>query len=629
MAKETENTPPDETEISAESVSDTDDSRPSEFIESLKEIEKPAEGVEEIDLESDMSAEESKDNELEDQDSSDDALSETEAASEQSPQNDTAKVPTEDTGATAESAPSEPAVDDTVEDPVENPAQRSSEESRDDVADVLVEQDRADASIDQPGSDTTEDEELIRLDPSETVVPEEIESDHEDFKAEESQDGLEEAVDEGASDKGDEAVNESTEIDDQEKSEPIDKSLNESVDSEAVTAGEKQKRGNWTKLSLFGVLMCFIIIGSLTYYNKSKNYSENHPEQTGVSETEESPIEAPARIEEPPKIDPYARYRAKLREAKTLRESILIKRREIQELKTHYGKGIVKLENDILVEILDDKLNNYEQALKNKRVELGLQTIQRRQAYIDKLQDPMIWLHQGGEELLYLKRKAAFDLQLIEIADSIDMNMHMRHINAALQKYKLTAENLAIDPAAAEMEPLLKIWERLHVRTRNNPLLRVELDNWYIQQEICNGNLNRIGALSTISIETAKCLSEIEASDLFLNNITEISPLVIRYLCQWDGKWLCLNGVNTLSPTVAEYLFQWQGEWISLNGLSAFHPEQAKYLVQWQGKLLELMGLKDKENLPDRLTLTYLVEWEKTGGKLFVPRHIRNLMNAL
>lgn len=80
---------------------------------------------------------------------------------------------------------------------------------------------------------------------------------------------------------------------------------------------------------------------------------------------------------------------------------------------------------------------------------------------------------------------------------------------------------------------------------------------------------------------------------------------------------------------MAEYLFQWQGEWISLNGLSDLHPEQAKHLVQWQGKQLELMGLKDKENLPDRLTLTYLVEWEKAGGKLFVPRHIRNLMNAL
>jgi hypothetical protein len=157
MEKETENTPPGETEISSESVSGTDHSRPSEFIEPLKEIEEPAEGVEEIDLESDVSAEESEDNELEDQDSSDEDFSDTEATSEQSPQNDTAKVQAEDAGVTAESAPSEPAVDDAVEEPAENPAQRFSEESRDDAADALVEQDRADVSLDQPGSDTTED----------------------------------------------------------------------------------------------------------------------------------------------------------------------------------------------------------------------------------------------------------------------------------------------------------------------------------------------------------------------------------------------------------------------------------------------------------------------------------------
>ena len=184
----------------------------------------------------------------------------------------------------------------------------------------------------------------------------------------------------------------------------------------------------------------------------------------------------------------------------------------------------------------------------------------------------MKWLELGGEELLYLKRKAAFDLQLIEIAGSIDMNMHMRHINAAIQKYRLTADNLAIDPEEAEMESLKKIWQRLSLKTKKNPFLRADLNNWYIQQEICSGNLSRIGELSKITTETARCMSEIETADLFLNNITELSPSVTKYLCRWDGKWLCLNGVNAFSPSVAEYLFQWKGEWISLNGLSEFPP---------------------------------------------------------
>ena len=184
------------------------------------------------------------------------------------------------------------------------------------------------------------------------------------------------------------------------------------------------------------------------------------------------------------KIDPYAKYRAKLREAAQLRESILIKRQEIQRLKIEYAEGIEKLENDILVEIIDYNLSNYTQALENKRVELGLQSIQRRQAYIQKLDEPMEWLERGGEELLYLKRRAAFDLQLTEIAGNIDMNQHMRHINAAIQKYRLTADNLAIDPKTVEMESARKIWQRLYLKSNNNPFLRAELNEWYIQKEV-------------------------------------------------------------------------------------------------------------------------------------------------
>ena len=179
------------------------------------------------------------------------------------------------------------------------------------------------------------------------------------------------------------------------------------------------------------------------------------------------------------------------------------------------------------------------------------------------------------------------------------------------------------------MESARKIWQRIYLKTKNNPFLRAELNDWYIQREVCRGNLSRVRELSRITTETARCMSELDTTDLFLNNITDLSPSVTKYLCQWDGKWLCLNGVHTLSPSVAQYLFQWTGEWISLNGLSEFPPDRAKYLVQWEGKQLELMGLHDIPHKSDRQTLTYLAEWEKAGGKLFVPHHIRNLLDQL
>ena len=298
-------------------------------------------------------------------------------------------------------------------------------------------------------------------------------------------------------------------------------------------------------------------------------------------------------------------------------------------MKKHYRTGVKILENEILQETLRNNIHTFQQALNNKRIELKIRAIQRRLVYIDKLDRPLKWLDQGSEELLYLKRKANIDLLMVEIASGIDMNMHMRHINAALQKYRLTADNLAIDTEGAELLSLETLWKRLYLKTKNNPHLLVDIENWFIEQEICNGDLKRTGDLSGISAEAGRCIAQMEGSDLFLNGIEDLSPTIAKQLCQWRGKWICLNGVKELSPPAAKQLFQWEGEWISLNGLSAFSPELAKYLGQWKGKQLELMGLGFSKDQHNKIALKYMAEWEKAGGKLFVPESIRTMIDMV
>ncbi len=625
MDKETQNTQSVETEISSDSVSDADNKRPKEFIEPLKEIDGSPEGKEKINLNPDMNDKKEIETEGQDQEPPDDAFPETDGLAGQdsveAPSGDKADQPVEDAEETLQAEASTEATSEVAAEEFEAAAQEpedASEQPEKDSEEVLTEnQDAAAAELESSDFDLDRDDDNAR----ETSEPA-PDSETEFFESEEiSNDKMELEEDESPD-----------VIDEKAGEEPTDE--NYAAEREPITAGSetaarKKKSGNLTKLAFSAIIICSLIIVLLAYTNQFSFLKNDTTRQTVVPAPVPDPAEPPRRMNETPKNDPYAQYRSKLREAAALRESILMKQQEIQRLKIHYAEGIEKLENDILVEILDYNLINYEQALEYKRVELGLQSIQRRQAYIQKLDDPMKWLELGGEELLYLKRKAAFDLQLIEIAGSIDMNMHMRHINAAIQKYRLTADNLAIDPEEAEMESLRKIWQRLSLKTKKNPFLRADLNNWYIQQEICSGNLSRIGELSKITTETARCMSEIETADLFLNNITELSPSVTKYLCRWDGKWLCLNGVNAISPSVAEYLFQWKGEWISLNGLSEFPPDRAKHLVQWQGKQLELMGLQDNIKKTDRQTLTYLVEWEKAGGRLYVPQHIRNMMDQL
>ena len=616
-------------------VSDLDDGRPREFIEPLKELDDSPEGEEEINLDPDMSDKMKIDTEVPDQESSDNAIPESDDLSEQepveAPLEDSEDQPAEDAEETPQDADPPESVPEDVVDGPEDATQDSDEFSVDMPMeesegilpeDPVAELENDDFELDQDDEDASESSEPAQGSDTQLPDSEEISNDEMELEDDDLSNGNEEPIAEETADEDYDSEQDYASEEDNAFEE------NSETQKEPIAAGKK-KNGNLTKLAFSAMIVCGLIIVLLAYTDQFSFLNTETTPQPEVTVPEPVQIESSLTKNATQKVDPYAKYRSKLREAALLRESILIKQQEIQRLKLEYAEGIEKLENDILVEIFDYNLNKYGQALENKRVELGLQTIQRRQAYIQKLNDPMEWLEQGSEELLYLKRRAAFDLQLIEVAGNIDMNKHMRHINAAIQKYRLTADNLAIDPNTVEMESTRKIWQRLYLKTKNNPFLRAELNNWYIQKEVCSGNLSRVGELSKISPEIARCLSELDAADLFLNNIKELSPSVTKYLCQWNGKWLCLNGVHALSPSVAQYLFQWQGEWISLNGLSEFPPDRAKYLVQWEGKQLELMGLQDNIQKTDRQTLTYLAEWEKAGGKLFVPQHIRNLMDQL
>ncbi len=408
---------------------------------------------------------------------------------------------------------------------------------------------------------------------------------------------------------------------------------NEAVNSKTDKSDSPEKQTRLSKLAFSMILMVVVIVVLFAYANqwqfRLKKESPPRSSQPFNQKLEEIPAVSSITISKPEQNDPHQIYRVKLHDATRLRETLLLKKHEIGELKEHYVKGVKALEKEILYEILRNNIHNFQQALINKRIELRMRAIQRRLAYIQKLDEPLKWLEQGSEELLYLKRKASFDLQLIEIAGGIDMDMHMRHINAAVQKYRLTADNLAINIEGAKLEPMETIWNRLYSKTKNNPRLLADLENWFIEQEICSGELERIGELSAISVEAASCISQLDGSDLFLNSLKDLSPAIAEHLCQWKGKWICLNGVEILSPSAAENLFRWNGEWLSLNGLSEFPPELAKYLIQWKGKQLELMGLTLNENRNDKIALKYMAEWEKAGGKLFVPDSIRKMINMI
>ncbi len=384
-------------------------------------------------------------------------------------------------------------------------------------------------------------------------------------------------------------------------------------------------------------LIALIIAGFVLYYNPTwigltKAQNPATPSSVKAIETV-APIVQPVTTPSAP--DRRDQCLAKIEEAVRLRNLLLEKNEEIYELDLHYRKGIAELEEETYQELQRAGTISYAAAMKNKRIELNLLTIQRRRAYINGLIKPAFWLNSGSEELFYLVRKAQLDLQLTDIADGIDLNKHMRHLDAAIQKYRPGPDKLAVDPQHSNLQPLEKIWQQLLEKApaggnkEKNAHSALNPKDKVIVNQICSGNFERIAELSNISSRAARCLSRLKGSDLFLNGLMTLSPDAAQQLFQWQGHWICLNGVKTLSPAAAQYLFKWKGDWISLNSLTEFPPELAKYLLKWEGQQLELMGLKSNKNETHQKTLKYLALWETTGGKLFVPDKIRQEMKSL
>ena len=414
--------------------------------------------------------------------------------------------------------------------------------------------------------------------------------------------------------------------DDSDK-EPVIDSLN------AENPQHSAKKISATKLAVSALLIAAVFSGLFVFDNKSKPLEKKNGTlkkgQLTISDERKRPSKNQRENQSTGPTGLNGILDAKIREIGTLRNALLHKEEEILGLKEQYQKGIEEVENEIADQMQKEGIGTFLQAMENRRMAFGLQTIQRRQIYIHKLEKPLNWIFEACEEMLYIERLVRVDLQVAEIASGIDLNRHLRQMDTAAEKYRLTADKLAADLTDGQPESLEAIWERIDQRRLMNTAAPSHSKNQVISEQICSGAFERLAELTEISTETAECITRMQGSGLFLSSLTELTPAIARHLSQWSGSWLCLNGLRVLSPRAAHYLFQWEGKWISLNGLTEFPAEIGEALLQWKGAQLELMGLRSFEGFPGKIGIEYLAQWEKFGGKLFVPENIRKEIGAI
>jgi hypothetical protein len=254
--------------------------------------------------------------------------------------------------------------------------------------------------------------------------------------------------------------------------------------------------------------------------------------------------------------------------------------------------------------------------LANSKIELSIRAIQRRHAYISKLNTPLEQLKASSEELLFLERRTRLFETLSQWIGVPSMPQYKQEIADRIQVHRkrisVSADGTQIDPPSKA-----SVWQEVQEGLEKAKALaarraRINNQDKLISQEICKGEFDRKYLLNRLSQETATCLVQWSGKDLYLNGLTELSPQTARILSQWPGEWLSLNGIKELSAETARYLAQWPGKRLSLNGLEKLSPQATAELSKWHGKQLEMIGL------------TVIGPWENYATRLYLSESLRH-----
>ena len=151
----------------------------------------------------------------------------------------------------------------------------------------------------------------------------------------------------------------------------------------------------------------------------------------------------------------------KLEDLVGLRQKLAVKKEEINKLIGEYSASIKQLEGEIRTEKRNKRINSYAQAKDNQRISYDLALIQRKTAYISKLDEVLPKLDSGSNELEFLQRQTEDDIKMEKVLGEKEIEKLAEKIEETIAKYLPDAGELAISVDESKMESPQQIWERI------------------------------------------------------------------------------------------------------------------------------------------------------------------------
>jgi hypothetical protein len=145
---------------------------------------------------------------------------------------------------------------------------------------------------------------------------------------------------------------------------------------------------------------------------------------------------------DPPPAPPVAaenlaeKLQRKLTELKDLHGKLTEKSRQISDLINEYESGIRTNSEEIRLERGSQHINSFQQAVGNQRIQLSLSSMQRRLAYVQKLQEISARVQSGCNEIGYLESQASDDLHMTTVLDTKESQDIMAKLIHVIEKYE-------------------------------------------------------------------------------------------------------------------------------------------------------------------------------------------------
>ncbi|MCX6744622.1 MAG: hypothetical protein NTX82_03820, partial [Candidatus Parcubacteria bacterium] len=127
-----------------------------------------------------------------------------------------------------------------------------------------------------------------------------------------------------------------------------------------------------------------------------------------------------------------------------------------------YQNDIRTLTVEIKAEQRANNIQSFYQAQQHPRISYDLSLIQRKRAYIAKLQETEIKLQRGTYELEFLERQSIDDLKIVKTLGGDQVETLVTNINDVISKYLPEAGELAIEVDPKSRQTPEQIWHQIN-----------------------------------------------------------------------------------------------------------------------------------------------------------------------